>query len=179
LKGGRIYQTGDSRRKMLALAVIVLAIIAILVFILVLLLRGPEEAEAPPMDAGGMLHDAGPDLEPLPPDLAVDLPLPDTKPKPRPRPSRRITEPELRQLQRKHRALIKICYDRAARRAPKLVARRANVVVRLANGGRVKSVKVDAGGERALEGCLRRAVRGWRFSPTLKTQRVTFPIVFR
>jgi hypothetical protein len=179
LKGGRIYQTGDSRRRRLALAMMALAIVAIIVFVVVLLLRsGPEEAEAP-KDAGAVPRDAGPVLETLPPDLAVDLPLPDTKPKPRPRPSRRITEPELRRLQRKHRALIKICYDRAARRAPRWVATRANVVVRLAGGGRVKSVQVDAGGDRALEGCLRRAVRGWRFSPTLKTQRVSFPIVFR
>lgn len=179
MKGGRIYQTGDSRRKMVALAAIVLAIVAITVFVVVLLLRsGPEEAAAP-KDAGAEPQDTGPDIEPLPPDLALDLPLPDTKPKPRPKPRRRITEPELRQLQRKHRALIKICYDRAARRAPKFVATRANIVVRLADGGRVKSIQVDAGGDRALVGCLRRAVRGWRFSPTLKAQRVSFPIVFR
>jgi outer membrane biosynthesis protein TonB len=60
-----------------------------------------------------------------------------------------------------------------------MVARRANVTVDLADYGRVQSVRVDAGGDRALEGCIRRAVRGWRFSTTLKKQQVKFPVVFR
>ena len=60
-----------------------------------------------------------------------------------------------------------------------MVAGRADVTVNLADGGRVKSVKASAGGDRELEGCIRRTVRGWRFSSTLKAQQVRFPVIFR
>jgi len=158
-------------------ALVVLALLGVVVA-LVVSRCGPEEEERQPdgpSDAAAPVEDAGLDLE------AADAARPpDSRARRRrPRPTRRITEPELRRVQRRHSATVRICYRRAARRAPSMVARRANVTVDLADYGRVQSVTVEAGGDRELEGCIRRAVRGWRFSTTLKQQKVKFPVVFR
>jgi hypothetical protein len=89
---------------------------------------------------------------------------------------RAITSRELRTVQRRHRGLVKLCYDRATRRGSGLVPRRINLTVRLAQGGRVRGVKVSAGG--ALGSCVKRMVRGWRFPRALKAQQVRFAFVF-
>lgn len=80
----------------------------------------------------------------------------------------------MRAVQRRHRALVQLCYDRAARGG--LVPRRANIKVTLGDRGRVRAVNVDVGGK--LGACLRRMVRGFRFARSLKPQTVRFAFVF-
>jgi hypothetical protein len=165
----------ERRGRLIAVGIGVVLALVILVLLGIWLIRcEPEEGAG--VEAG--VADA-----PLPADQAgVDRAVvADTtaEPRPAPKPTRRINPVELRKVQRRYSASIRVCYDRTGRRAPSMVARRANVVVELAAGGRVRSVTVHAGGDREIEGCIRRAVRGWRFSSSLKAQRVEFPIVFR
>ena len=94
----------------------------------------------------------------------------------RPRGTRIIGSRELRRVQRRYRGLVKLCYDRATRRGSGLVPRKIDITVSLADRGRVRRVKASAGG--TLGACVRRMVRGWRFSSSLKAQKVRFSFVF-
>jgi len=165
----------ERRGRLIAAGVVLVLAVVVLVLLGIWLIRCEPEERA--------VLDAGAGDAPLPADQAgVDLTVVvDTRAeaRPAPKPTRRINPVELRKVQRRYSASIRVCYDRTGRRAPSMVARRANVVVELAAGGRVKAVTVEAGGDREIEGCVRRAVRGWRFSSSLKAQRVEFPIVFR
>jgi len=144
---------------------------------LVLALRcGPAGPDKPaPVDAGPAgqsadvrTTDTARDVHSAPPDVGVE--------RRRRHGTRIISSRELRAVQRRYRGLVKLCYDRATRRGSGLVPSKARVTVQLADRGRVRSVKVDAGG--ALGTCMRRMVRGWRFSRSLKAQKVRFSFVF-
>jgi hypothetical protein len=165
---------GTGRRRWLLLAAVVAAA-AIICLVVYLLVRDGEVSDDDAVGghdgAPAVVADAAPDRAPPAVDLAPDRPAP--------RGTRRITTRELRALQRRHRALIGACYQLTARRDPATAPSRASVVVTLGDAGRVRSVAVDAGGARRLEGCLRRSVRGWRFSRSLRAQQVTFPIFFK
>jgi hypothetical protein len=150
-----------------------LLVVALLV-LLVLLLRRSETAPASPFDAGVRARPAdrgaSPDLPGA--DAAVD------RTRPRPRPTRIVTQPEVRALQVRHRALLNACYDIASRRAPATVASRVDVTAVLADGGAVRSVRVEGTDDRSLIRCLRASVKSWRFSSGLRAQEVSFPIIF-
>lgn len=168
------------RRRFLIAIIGVAAVAALAVTLLLMLLRGgPPGTEDRAPDAGRAVPvHVEPVADAAPEDAAgrAAPPARDAKPT-RPRPTRRITDQELRALQRQHHGLIKYCFDRTAARAPAMVGARSSVRVELAAGGRVKSVQVDAGTDAELAACLRRMIRGWRFSATLKAQQVSFPIV--
>ena len=168
----------EPRRRNLLIAAGGLFLLAVAA-VLVLLLLPDEPAPEQPL-AAPALADAGVDdgaTAEIAPDLAVDAAprRADVHPRPR-RGWRAITDRELRTLQRRNSPLLRACYARLSRHAPSMVRQRANVTVELGERGRVRSVVVRAG-DRALEGCLRRAVMRWRFSPTLKPQRLDFPVV--
>ena len=162
---------GGRRRLMLIVAA--LLVVSTVVILLVFLLPCDGEESLPPGEDGGtpieVADAAAPDVV-----LAVDL-TPDQKP--RPRGTRRITDRELRAVLRRQRGLINACYTLAARRAPAMTPARVSVTVTLGDAGRVRSVAVAAGGARRLSGCLRRAIRGLRFSKSLRAQQVSFPIL--
>jgi len=146
-----------------------LLVVALLV-LLVLLLRRSETAPASPFDAGVRARPADRGASP-------DLPGVD-RTRPRPRPTRIVTQPEVRALQVRHRALLNACYDIASRRAPATVASRVDVTAVLADGGAVRSVRVEGTDDRSLIRCLRASVKSWRFSSGLRAQEVSFPIIF-
>ena len=90
---------------------------------------------------------------------------------------RLLRSSELRALRRRHRRMIDYCFEREARGAW-IGRRRTEVAVQLKDGGRIGRVDVRAGGRTQLEACLRRVIRAWRFSASLRAQPVTFTIVF-
>ena len=165
------------RRRVWLLAGAGVMLAALITALVIVLLPGPHEAQPTARPAAPLRVDAGVDVTA---ESAIDAaatvaPAPDARARPR-RGWRGITDRELRTLQRRNSGLLRACYMRTSRRAPAMARGRADVVVQLGNRGRVRSVQVTAG-DRALEGCLRRAVLRWRFSPTLRAQRVTFPVV--
>ena len=162
-----------SKRRLIALIAILIVVAAAIALIVVLISGDPDPAlpdagATLSADAGAVVADA--EIAHDSSDLAAD--------QAQRRGTRIIGAKELRKMQRKHRGLIKFCYQRAARRAPSSVARKARVSVLLGDRGRTKSVRVEAGGDSVLQGCLRRMIRGWRFSSSLKAQMVRFPVVF-
>jgi hypothetical protein len=84
---------------------------------------------------------------------------------------------ELREVQRRHRALLRSCYERQ-RLSATAGTSKAEVSLKLGPGGRVSKVVVDAGGDAQLAVCLERIIRSWRFSADLRPQEVAFPLVF-
>lgn len=107
-------------------------------------------------------------------DAAREAAPPDARRKPKP--THRISSRELRAMTRRYRGMIQLCYRRAARGGAR-VSRKAQVRIRLADGGRVRSVRVDAG-DKQLAACLRRTVHAWRFPRSSAAQGLTFPIVY-
>lgn len=165
-----------------AIVVASAAAVALVLVVLTLALRrcgGGDQAPVPAATVDSAVASAPADAAPSPPSLASP-PSParvDASTEARAR-GRLITERELRALQRRHRRLLQFCYERAARQGSWSVPRKAPVVVELGEGGRVTSVQVEAGDDRQLEACLRRVVGAWRFAPSLRAQRVAFPVVF-
>lgn len=169
-------------RKRLPLVVAGVAVLAVIIVAVILAIRGcggdgdcdrgertVDSGAATPAfsDAASSQSDSSADGPAAPADQGVER---------RKRRGRLITSRELRRVQRRHRGLVKLCYDRATRRGSGLVPRRINLTVKLAQGGRVRSVKVSAGG--TLGSCVKRMVRGWRFPRALKAQTVRFTFVF-
>ena len=168
----------EARRRNLLIAagsVFLLALAVVLVLVLLPDEPAPDRPLATPAIADAAATDGA--ATTITPDLAVDAApaRPDARPRPR-RGWRAITDRELRAVQRSNSPLLRACYARLSRHTPSMVRQRANVTVELGERGRIRSVVVRAG-DRALEGCLRRAVLRWRFSPTLKPQRLDFPVV--
>jgi len=94
--------------------------------------------------------------------------------KPGPRP---VSQVELMQLQRLHRAALRACYVRALRRNRSLTEVRATVRVTLTANGTVSQVDVDAP-DPALQECVGRVISRWRLPP-IGAQSFSFPIIFR
>jgi len=161
-------------RLLIALALALLIAGATIILLVYVLPCGGTEAPGGRDGGGGPGEVADAAASPVP-DAAAPSDLgPDRAP--RPHGTRRITDRELRAMLRRQRGLIDACF-RLAARDPDLTPSRISVSVELGDAGRVRSVAVDAGGARRLGGCLRRAVRGWRFSSGLRAQQISFPII--
>jgi len=169
---------GAGRRRLLVILAAALFAVSAVVILLVMLLPCDGEVTIPTDQDGGVQTDAADvaDAADATPDAAPAADLAPDQAR-RPRGTRRITERELRGLQRRHRGLISACYRLAARRDPATTPSRVSITVTLGDSGRVRRVGVDAGGARRLRGCLSRAIRGWRFSNSLRAQQVSFQIV--
>lgn len=173
-------QGGKDNRKIWIVAAAAALLAAVALLLVVLLLPDDEQPgdTAPPVAVRPSPADAalpdGAEAE-LTPDATAASARADARRRPK-RGWRKITDRELRRLQRRNSPLMRACYARLSRRTPSMVQGRANVTVQLGERGRIKSVSVQAG-DRALEGCLRRSVLRWRFSHTLKPQRISFPVV--
>ena len=115
--------------------------------------RRPSEAGAPRAAAS---REAGPPI----------------KKQPRPG-TRRLSDRELRVVQRRNTPLLRSCAQR--QRLGQRV--KATILVQIAAGGRVSKVEVDAGGDPEVAGCLRRMVRSWRFPSDLGAQQLVFPVI--
>jgi predicted Zn finger-like uncharacterized protein len=93
-------------------------------------------------------------------------------------PTRRITANELMALQRRHRATLKACYERALKRDNTLSELKAEVQVAIGDSGIVRSVKIAAGNNPDLIACIKRSIKRWAF-PAVGAQSFSFPIIFR
>jgi len=93
-------------------------------------------------------------------------------------PRRRISVSELIALQKKHRASLKACYERALKRDDSLTEVKAEVEVSIGNSGIVRSVRVSAGNNPDLVTCIARSIKRWAF-PSIGAQSFSFPIIFR
>lgn len=170
---GAPHSNSRPGRNKLALLMLALVGLAALVALLVLLWPKPEAQPLPTSDSGNTLA-APADAAPPSPDLMAtprDTSVERTPPR---RGTRLISAAEVRTVQRRHRALLQLCYDRASRGG--LVPRRANVQIKLGDRGRVRAVSVNVAGK--LGACLQRMVRGFRFPRSLKPQTVRFAFVF-
>jgi hypothetical protein len=83
--------------------------------------------------------------------------------------------------QREHRAGLKACYERARREdAATPQVGRADVEVRIRASGLVQRVVVEATpGFRAVAGCLRDEIKGWRFARNRRAYARSFPLLFQ
>lgn len=174
MAGARQSQQHRGHNKLVLLALTLVGLAA-LVLLVVLLWPKPRPLPSPAPDSGGTLA-APADAAPPSPDqnqtaAPLDASMERTPPR---RGTRLISAAEVRAVQRRHRALLQLCYDRASRGG--LVPRRANVQVKLGDRGRVRAVSVNVGG--TLGACLRRMVRGFRFPRSLKPQTVRLAFVF-
>lgn len=166
---------GQRRRRLVLLLVLAGAALLVAVVLFVVLRScAPEQEEVP--NAAVVQPDLSlarqPDAAPPAPDAAADAEAR------RPFRGRRITDRELRALQRRFRGPIYYCYDRAASRAASLVTKKSSIMITLGRGGAIRDVTVHAASDPQLELCLRRIIRAWRFSPALKAQKISFSIVF-
>jgi hypothetical protein len=80
--------------------------------------------------------------------------------------------------QQDHHTAIKSCYERALKRDERLKAARLDISVNVGETGSVKKVRVDAPPEfNSVSGCIREAVRRWRFPSTNSEYEATFPLI--
>jgi hypothetical protein len=93
-------------------------------------------------------------------------------------PRRRINANELMSLQRKHRASLKACYERALKRDQSLTEVKAEVEVSIGDSGIVRAVHIAAGNNPDLISCIQRSIKRWAF-PSVGAQTFSFPIIFR
>ncbi len=87
--------------------------------------------------------------------------------------TRRLSDRELRAVQRRNIPLLRSCAQRQRLGQPV----KATILVQIAAGGRVTQVTVDAGGDREIAACVRRMVHGWHFPSDLRAQQLVFPVI--
>jgi hypothetical protein len=109
---------------------------------------------------------------------AAAAPAIDTKAARRRRAARQIKPVELLALQRKNKASLKACYERALKRDESLSELKAEVTVTIGDSGIVRRVSIRAGNNPELTSCIRRSIRRWAF-PAIGAQSFSFPIIFR
>jgi hypothetical protein len=85
---------------------------------------------------------------------------------------------ELLALQRRNKAALKACYERALKRDQTLTELKAEVTVSIGDTGVVRNVKIRAGDNHDLVACIKRSIRRWAF-PAVGAQTFAFPIIFR
>jgi hypothetical protein len=78
------------------------------------------------------------------------------------------------------RPSLQKCYDAALKTRPYRQEIRMNAVIRIAPGGSVEDVELEAGtGLPGMSECIRKSILGWRFPKAKDPTDTSLPIVFQ
>lgn len=92
--------------------------------------------------------------------------------------ARTISSADIQAVQRKFKNSLKACFERAAKRDNKMGTVKVNFTIDIGDTGIVRSVSIEAGGNRELQVCLTRVSRRMSF-PAIGAQSFSFNILFK